>query len=119
MIEQQILDAFSALSQQTRLRVVRRLVTAGPVGLAAGAIADTVNVSPSNISFHLKELEHAGLIEARREARSIVYRANFDVLRQLARFMMENCCAGGKIECSPQPSAGQVQQSAATTIPVS
>lgn len=119
MIEQQILDSFGALSQQTRLRVVRTLVTAGPSGLAAGTIADSVNVSPSNISFHLKELEHAGLINARREARSIVYSANYDVLRQLARFMMENCCAGGKLDCSPQPNADKVLQSDETPIQVS
>jgi len=86
--ERQVLDAFGALSQQTRLQVIRKLVVAGPGGLAAGMIAEAVNVSPSNISFHLKELEHAGLISAQRESRSIVYSANFETLNGLAHFLM-------------------------------
>jgi ArsR family transcriptional regulator, arsenate/arsenite/antimonite-responsive transcriptional repressor len=102
MMERQVLAAFSALSQQTRLHVIRKLVVAGPAGLAAGAIADAVNVSASNISFHLKELEHAGLITAQREARSIIYSANFDTLGSLARFLMEDCCAGLPVaSCAP------------------
>jgi ArsR family transcriptional regulator, arsenate/arsenite/antimonite-responsive transcriptional repressor len=105
MMERQVLAAFSALSQQTRLHVIRKLVVAGPAGLAAGAIADAVNVSASNISFHLKELEHAGLITAQREARSIIYSANFDTLRNLARFLMEDCCAGlPATGCAPSES---------------
>ncbi|RKF41838.1 transcriptional regulator [Agrobacterium deltaense] len=119
MNEQQILDAFGALSQQTRLRVLKKLVIAGPAGLAAGAIADAVNVSASNISFHLKELEHAGLIAARREARSIVYSADFEALRPLARFMMENCCVGEKFDCSTEPKPGQHLPSVGKTIQVS
>ncbi|OLP42269.1 ArsR/SmtB family transcription factor [Rhizobium oryziradicis] len=103
MQEQQVLAAFSALSQQTRLRVIRKLVVAGPTGLAAGVIADAVNVSASNISFHLKELEHAGLITAQREARSIIYSANYDTLGGLARFLMEDCCAGQSATgCTPR-----------------
>lgn len=92
MNERQVLDAFGALAQQTRLQVIRKLVIAGPSGLAAGTIAEAVNVSPSNISFHLKELEHAGLISAQRQSRSIVYSANFKTLNGLAHFLMENCC---------------------------
>lgn len=92
MNERQVLDAFGALAQQTRLQVIRKLVIAGPSGLAAGTIAEAVNVSPSNISFHLKELEHAGLISAKRQSRSIVYSANFKTLNGLAHFLMENCC---------------------------
>lgn len=92
MNERQVLDAFGALAQQTRLQVIRKLVIAGPSGLAAGTIAEAVNVSPSNISFHLKELEHAGLISAQRQSCSIVYSANFKTLNGLAHFLMENCC---------------------------
>ena len=75
MEERQARTAFAALSQETRLRIVRLLVQAGPDGMAAGAIAEAVAVSPSNVSFHLKDLEHAGMIVPRREARSIIYSA--------------------------------------------
>ena len=72
MDESQALLAFGALSQDTRLRLLRHLVRAGPDGIAAGDLADAVGVSPSNVSFHLKEMERAGLVAARREARSII-----------------------------------------------
>jgi len=101
MDQSQALDAFAALSQETRLAVVRRLVRAGKKGAPAGAIAEGVNVSPSNVSFHLKELERAGLIEARREARSIIYRAHYDNLRGLIAFLMKDCCAGHPDICTP------------------
>lgn len=94
MEERQALMSFAALSQETRLAVVRALVVAGPEGMAAGAIAGALKVSPSNISFHLKELERAGLIHQRRASRSIVYRADYDALSGLVRFLMHDCCAG-------------------------
>lgn len=94
MDERQALMSFAALSQETRLAVVRTLVVAGPEGMAAGAIAEKMNVSPSNISFHLKELERAGLIAQRRESRSILYSANYDALSGLVRFLMHDCCMG-------------------------
>ena len=61
MDERQALSAFGALSQETRLKLLRLLVVAGPDGIAAGALAERVDVSASNVSFHLKELERAGL----------------------------------------------------------
>ena len=94
MEERQALLSFAALSQETRLGIVRTLVVAGPDGMAAGAIAEAMAVSPSNVSFHLKELERAGLIAQRRESRSIVYSANYDALSGLVKFLMEDCCAG-------------------------
>jgi DNA-binding transcriptional ArsR family regulator len=97
----QALPAFAALAQDTRLRILRLLVRAGPDGMSAGAIADAVGVSASNLSFHLKELDHAGLIAARREARSIYYRADYDALRALIRFLMEDCCAARQEICGP------------------
>ena len=101
MDESQALEAFAALSQQTRLAVVRRLVRAGEKGVPAGAIAEAVKASPSNVSFHLKELERAGLIEARREARSIIYSAHYDNLRDLVAFLMKDCCGGHPEICAP------------------
>lgn len=93
--------AFSALSQETRLRILRMLVVAGSDGLAAGAIAANASVSPSNVSFHLKELERAGLVSQRRDSRSIIYTAAFGALIDLIRFLMEDCCSGHPEICSP------------------
>jgi DNA-binding transcriptional ArsR family regulator len=101
MDQSQALSAFAALSQETRLAIVRLLVRAGPAGVPAGAIADEVGVSASNVSFHLKELERAGLIDARREARSIIYSASFDALRALIGFLMMDCCAAHPEICGP------------------
>lgn len=101
MDERQALIAFGAMSQETRLRIVRLLVKAGPGGMAAGSIADAAGVSASNVSFHLKELERGGLVTARREARSIVYSAEYQALSGLIRFLMEDCCAGNPTICEP------------------
>jgi len=101
MHRRQALLSFAALSQDTRLSIVRTLVKAGPDGVAAGGVADEVGVSASNLSFHLKELQHAGLVEARREARSIIYSANYPALRDLIGFLMKDCCAGHPEICTP------------------
>ncbi|MBZ9874334.1 metalloregulator ArsR/SmtB family transcription factor [Mesorhizobium sp. BR1-1-9] len=117
MNERQALSAFAALSQETRLRILRHLVIAGPDGIAAGAIAEKVEVSASNVSFHLKELERAGLISVRRDSRSMVYSAEYDALSGLIRFLMEDCCSG-RLEirasalaagCCPADVKGPVQ----------
>ncbi|WP_442578473.1 ArsR/SmtB family transcription factor [Mesorhizobium sp. ASY16-5R] len=105
MDERQALFSFSALSQQTRLRILRLLVVAGPDGMAAGAIAGKVEVSASNVSFHMKELERAGLVSARRDSRSIVYNAEYDALTRLIRFLMEDCCSGRPEICAPAVTA--------------
>ena len=101
MQERQALAAFAALSQETRLRILRMLVIAGPDGLAAGRIADKAEVSHSNVSFHLKELEHAGLTRSRRDSRSMIHRADFEALGGVIRFLMEDCCAGHPEICTP------------------
>jgi ArsR family transcriptional regulator len=101
MEQSQALLGFAALSQDTRLEILRLLVRAGPQGLAAGVVAEEVGTSPSNLSFHLKELERAGLISARREARSILYSADYASLRELVQFLTEDCCAGRKEVCGP------------------
>ena len=105
MEERQALVAFGALSQETRLRIVRLLVQAGPDGLAAGAVAAAAGVSASNVSFHLKELERAGLASARREARSILYTADYSALSGLVDFLMRDCCQGHPEVCAPAMSA--------------
>lgn len=105
MEERQALLAFGALSQETRLRILRLLVIAGPEGLAAGLIAEQAGVSASNVSFHIKELERAGLVSPRRESRSILYSVDFEALNGLVRFLMEDCCAGQIGNCLVSPRA--------------
>jgi ArsR family transcriptional regulator, arsenate/arsenite/antimonite-responsive transcriptional repressor len=101
MRESQALLAMAAISQETRLRIVRRLVRAGLKGISAGALAEGLGVSPSNMSFHLKELDRAELIEARREARSIYYFARYETLNGLIHFLMKDCCNGRPEVCTP------------------
>lgn len=99
--EQQAVSAFGALSQQTRLQMVRALVVAGPHGLPAGAVGETVGASSSSASFHLANLERAGLVQSRREARSIIYSANYEALSALVSFLMMDCCQGRPEVCAP------------------
>lgn len=100
MDETQALAALSALSQETRLRIVRRLVQAGPDGMAAGAIGEELATASSRLSFHLTHLEHAGLIRSRREGRSIRYIAAYGALAGLIAFLMRDCCQGWPEVCA-------------------
>ena len=92
MDKKAVLSALSALSQETRLDVFRLLVQAGPDGLPAGAIAEALGVAPNTLSFHLAQLNHAGLIAQRRESRSLIYSAEYGHMNALMGFLMENCC---------------------------
>lgn len=101
MDERLALAAFAALGQEHRLRAVRALVIAGPDGLAAGVLAETVGVAGNNLSFHLKELSHAGLITSRREGKSVIYSAAYAGLSDLVQFLMRDCCQGHPEVCNP------------------
>jgi ArsR family transcriptional regulator, arsenate/arsenite/antimonite-responsive transcriptional repressor len=105
MDELQALDAFGALSQETRLQIVRLLVKAGPEGMAAGAIGEALEASSSKLSFHLSHLERAGLVQSRREARSIIYSAAYPALSGLVEFLMRDCCQGRPEVCAPAVAA--------------
>lgn len=85
--------ALSALAQDTRLRIFRMLIEAGPTGLVVGDIGAGLHTSPATLSFHLKELTHAELITARQAGRFIYYAANFVQMNALIEFLTENCCA--------------------------
>jgi|SRR5690554_3979710 ArsR family transcriptional regulator, arsenate/arsenite/antimonite-responsive transcriptional repressor len=104
--EAEALEAFAALSQQTRLHMVRELVKAGPEGMSAGAVGEAVGASSSGASFHLAHLEHAGLIASRRESRSIIYSARVDALAGLVDFLMRDCCSGHPEICAPAGPRG-------------
>ncbi|AFK52043.1 regulatory protein ArsR [Tistrella mobilis KA081020-065] len=107
MDEPQALTAFAALSQETRLRIVRLLVTAGPDGLAAGAIGEAMGgASSSRMSFHLGQLQQAGLVTSRRNGRSILYSAAYPALSDLVDFLMRDCCQGHPAVCAPASAAG-------------
>jgi DNA-binding transcriptional ArsR family regulator len=101
MDERQAINAFAALAQETRLRIVRLLVEAGPEGLPAGEVGEAVGASASNTSFHLKELERAGLIQSRRASRSIIYSANLSAISGLVGFLLSDCCKGHPEVCAP------------------
>ncbi len=92
-----------ALAQETRLSVFRLLVEAGPQGINAGAIAETVGVPAATLSFHLKELLRAGLVVSRQEGRFIYYSANFTAMDDLIAYLTDNCCQGG--QCLPKTAA--------------
>ena len=95
----------AALAQGTRLDVFRLLVQQGTSGLAAGEIAEQLNVSPATLSFHLKELAHANLITARQGGRFVFYSANFGAMNRLLAFLTENCCAADGGACPPNSPA--------------
>ena len=95
MEKQDAIQALAALAQETRLDIFRLLVRAGHEGLAAGAIADALDVPSATLSFHLKELKSAGVARCRREGRSLIYSPDFDAVNELLGFMMEDCCEGG------------------------
>ena len=93
--------ALAALAQESRLSVFRLLVSQGPEGLPAGQIAEQLEIPPATLSFHLKELSHAGLVESRREGRFIIYAPNIGGIRCLMGFLLEDCCQGRPELCAP------------------
>ncbi len=102
-----VIRALSALAQEHRLAAFRLLVQAGTQGVAAGAIAETLDVPPSSMSFHLAQLANAGLVTQRRESRSIIYSADYTAMNGLMGYLTENCCEGVPcsegVDCSSEP----------------
>ena len=99
MQPQQAVTVLAALAQETRLGIFRLLVEAGPEGMAAGAIAETLGVAPATLSFHLKELSNAGLAHARQEGRFVIYSTDFERMAALMTFLTRNCCKGMPSDC--------------------
>ena len=97
--------SLSALAQESRLLIFRLLVEAGPTGLSVGEIGASLRIAPATLSFHLKELSHAGLVATRQEGRYIYYSASYETMNRLLAYLTENCCArdGGGC-CGPARS---------------
>jgi DNA-binding transcriptional ArsR family regulator len=93
METKQAVEALSAMAQETRLDALRLLVQAGPAGLAAGEIARRLEVPAPTLSFHLRALLHAGLVQTAREGRSLFYSADFGRLQSLVDFLSQSCCS--------------------------
>jgi ArsR family transcriptional regulator len=92
-------SALNALAHELRLATFRVLVQAGPEGLTAGTLAVLLEVAPSSLSFHLKDLLRADLIQPRHVGRQIFYSARFETMNGLIAYLTENCCGGNP--CSP------------------
>ena len=94
MEETDVVKSLGALAQPVRLRVFRALVVAGPTGLTPGALAEALDVAATTLSFHLKELAHAGLVSQERDGRHLIYRASFDRMNALLNYLTAHCCQG-------------------------
>lgn len=94
-----VLAGLAAIAQESRLAVFRLLVQAGPAGMAASKIGEQLDIPPSSLSFHLKELSHAHMVASRQDGRFVIYSANFDAMQGLIAFLTENCCGG--VPCGP------------------
>ncbi len=101
MDEKAAVSALSALAQGMRLRVFRALVGAGPQGLTPGVLAATLDVSASTLSFHLKELMHAGLVSQQRDGRHLIYRPELAHMNELLGYLVAHCCGGQPCEAAP------------------
>ena len=91
--------ALAALAQETRLSIFRLLVEAGPEGVSAGRIGETLEVPAATLSFHLKELAHADLVSSRHERQFIYYAVDFQRMAELMTFLTQNCCRGMPEKC--------------------
>ena len=94
MEEQDVVKALAALAQSSRLQVFRALVVAGPAGMTPSTMADGLGVPAATLSFHLKELMHAGLVSQERVGRHLIYRAAFDRMGDLLAYLTHHCCQG-------------------------
>jgi ArsR family transcriptional regulator len=108
MEENDVVRSLAALAQPIRLRVFRALVVAGPAGLTPGTLTESLEVSATSLSFHLKELMHSGLVSQERQGRNLVYRAAFEQMNGLLAYLTENCCQGEPCaaSCAADGTAG-------------
>jgi DNA-binding transcriptional ArsR family regulator len=112
MKSEEVVSALSALAQESRLALFRLLVKRGPEGYTPSQLSEKLDVPSPTLSFHLKELQRANLIEARREGRFLYYSPNFSRMNRLLGFLTENCCLLADKECGPAcgPPGAEVAQ---------
>ncbi len=100
MKEDDVTKALAAIAQPVRLRIFRALVVAGLEGLTPGILSESLGVPSTSLSFHLKELTHAGLVSQQRDGRNLIYRAEFERMNALLAYLTDNCCAGASCAVS-------------------
>jgi DNA-binding transcriptional ArsR family regulator len=104
MNEAAAVASLAALAQGMRLRVFRALVGAGPRGVTPGALSATLDVPASTLSFHLKELMHAGLVSQERDGRNLIYRPSIAQMNELLAYLTAHCCQGAPCETVAAPN---------------
>src|SRR5580704_16444039 len=107
-----VVDALGALAHEHRLAIYRLLVQRGPDGMPAGTIGERIGLLPSSLTFHLQNLQRAGLIMQRRESRQLIYSADFAVMNGLVGYLTENCCGNSEAACSTSCTPPQVAKPA-------
>lgn len=104
MEEKTAVASLAALAQPLRLRTFRALVGAGPEGMTPGALSAMLGVASSSLSFHLKELVHAGMVTQERDGRNLIYRASLERMSELMDYLAAHCCLGAGCEDIPAAS---------------
>ena len=108
--------ALDALAQETRLDIFRYLVPLGPEGASAGHIAQALGLPNATLSFHIKTLQHAGLVVRQRQSRSLIYAANFAKMNSLLVYLTESCCADDPGHCATLCEHEQMHSAATPAI---
>jgi ArsR family transcriptional regulator, arsenate/arsenite/antimonite-responsive transcriptional repressor len=103
MDEKSAVRALGALAQDVRLRIYRAMVGLGPAGMNPGVLASELALPPSSVSFHVKELLHAGLLTQERDGRHLIYRPRIDTMNELLAYLTAHCCQS--VTCDPPPVA--------------
>ena len=103
MEEKTAVDSLAALAQGMRLRVFRALIGAAPRGMTPGALSAMLDVPGSTLSFHLKELTHAGLVTQERDGRNLIYRPSIEQMNDLLAYLTAHCCQGSACEIVSPP----------------
>jgi ArsR family transcriptional regulator, arsenate/arsenite/antimonite-responsive transcriptional repressor len=111
MEEMAVVASLAALAQGMRLRIYRALIGAGSQGMTPGALADALRVPGTTLSFHLKELTHAGLVSPQRDGRNLVYRPSLERMNELLAYLTAQCCPGCGGAATPRRSTGATEES--------